>query len=86
MTLFYFLQKQYGGFKGVLYIAIRIFLRSTISASVRKDVGRDLMLVLGRSTQSRACQQNLDTDQETWSVRFPHDKKFNLSVRKQQFG
>ena len=35
-----------------------LFLRSTISASVRKDVGRDLMLVLGRSTQSRACQKN----------------------------
>ena len=27
----------------------------------------------------------LETDQETWSVWFPHDKKFNLSVGKQQF-
>ena len=31
--------------------------------------------VTSRHVTSRHVTLNLDTDQETWSVRFPHDKK-----------
>ena len=62
LILNYFLQKHYRGFKGVLNIGIRIFFseaqQTTNPTGVWKDVGRYLMLVLGRSTQSRACQKN----------------------------
>ena len=61
-----FLQKNYGGFKGVLYMGIRFFLRSTTNpTSVRKHVGRDLMLFLMRNTQSRACKK---FSHDRWSI------------------
>ena len=38
--------------------------------------------VLLRHVTSRHVTLNLETDQETWSVRFPHDEKLKYPKRK----
>ena len=35
---------------------------------------------MAKKKKSRTLCENLNTDQETWSVRFPHDKKNVLTL------